>query len=575
MADKLFRDVFPDVKLGPLEDLVGQAIVTDIHMLEQAKTLDVYIKSKNLISREELDMVEGYIARTIFSDEEVTCNIWDTYDLSSQYNLATITDMYKDSLLLEVKHTSYVDYRILKRGEWIIRDDMLTILVEDTAIAREHTKRMIGFLANLYDVKFGITANIEFEYSADKNTQHRLANEIKLKQELASIERRNAQLNAEKPKEEANTATSIEQGDTQVAKQMQANATETVKADSTPKAVGDSVPKAESVEGKEAKAQEPKPDKKPTTSKKEGGFKGKGKTAKSQDPDVIFGNNVEGDIISISDVTEGGPVCIRGQILNIEDRQLKNGKFIISANITDFTDTIAFKIFVSEDDRKDLLDDLKKGNFYIIKGVPAYDSYAQELTISFISGIKPINDFREFRMDNSIDKRVELHLHTVMSEMDSVVDIGKVIKRAKEWGHKAVAITDHGNVQAFPIANHCVKPDEDFKVIYGVEGYFVDDLKDLIQNDKGQSIDSEYVVFDIETTGLSPKFNKIIEIGAVRIKDGKIVDTFSRFINPEVPIPYSITKLTSINDSMVLDSPSRIVAMSFCGPRSCFIHLSS
>ncbi len=553
MADKLFKDVFPDVKLGALEDLVGQAIVTDVQMLETAKTLEVYIKSKNLISREDLDRVQGYIARTIFSDDEVTCNIWDTYDLSSQYNLATITDMYKDSLLLEVKHTSYVDYRILKRGEWIIRDDMLTLLVEDTAIAREHTKRMIGFLANLYEVKFGIKANIEFEYSADKNTQHRLANEIKLKQELASIEKRNAQLNEKNNIENPEDKKS---DDASALKDSQGEVKAVTKETTSPNTPVPVAPRGDNSEVKENKTQTSKPEAKPAASKKEGGFKGKSKMAKSQDPDVIFGNNVEGDIVSISDVTEGGPVCIRGQILNVEDRQLRNGKFIISATITDFTDTIAFKIFASEDDREPLLEDIKKGKFYIVKGVPAYDSYAQELTISFISGIKPINDFREARMDNSIDKRVELHLHTVMSEMDSVVGIDKVIKRAKDWGHKAVAITDHGNVQAFPIANHCVKPDEDFKIIYGVEGYFVDDLKDLIQNDKGQSIDSEYVVFDIETTGLSPKFNKIIEIGAVRIKDGKIVDTFSKFVNPEVPIPYSITKLTSINDSMVLDSPT-------------------
>ena len=159
-------------------------------------------------------------------------------------------------------------------------------------------------------------------------------------------------------------------------------------------------------------------------------------------------------------------------------------------------------------------------------------------------------------MDNALEKRVELHLHTIMSEMDSVVGIEKVIARAKEWGMKALAITDHGVVQAFPIANHQLKKGEDFKIIYGVEGYFVDDVKGLIQNEKGQKIDSEYVVFDIETTGLSPTNNRIIEIGAVRIKDGKIQDTFSEFVNPEVPIPYTITKLTSITDAMVQNAPT-------------------
>ena len=185
-----------------------------------------------------------------------------------------------------------------------------------------------------------------------------------------------------------------------------------------------------------------------------------------------------------------------------------------------------------------------------------YDSYSKEITFSSVAGIKPANDFREKRMDNALEKRVELHLHTIMSEMDSVVGIEKVIARAKEWGMKALAITDHGVVQAFPIANHQLKKGEDFKIIYGVEGYFVDDVKGLIQNEKGQKIDSEYVVFDIETTGLSPTNNRIIEIGAVRIKDGKIQDTFSEFVNPEVPIPYTITKLTSITDAMVQNAPT-------------------
>ena len=262
-------------------------------------------------------------------------------------------------------------------------------------------------------------------------------------------------------------------------------------------------------------------------------------------------------IVKIEALEEGtGECCIHGQVIALEDRELRSGKFIITGAITDFTDTIMFKLFVSPDDRGPLLDELQKGKFYIIKGVPMYDSYSKEITFSSVAGIKPANDFREKRMDNALEKRVELHLHTIMSEMDSVVGIEKVIARAKEWGMKALAITDHGVVQAFPIANHQLKKGEDFKIIYGVEGYFVDDVKGLIQNEKGQKIDSEYVVFDIETTGLSPTNNRIIEIGAVRIKDGRIQDTFSEFVNPEVPIPYTITKLTSITDAMVQNAPT-------------------
>ena len=221
---------------------------------------------------------------------------------------------------------------------------------------------------------------------------------------------------------------------------------------------------------------------------------------------------------------------------------------------SDFTDSIAGKIFVTKDDWSLLKDDFKTGGFYLVKGVPAYDTYVREVTLNSITGIKPIPDFTVKRQDNAMDKRVELHMHTVYSDNDSVVDVGAIISRAKGWGHKAIAITDHGVAQAFPVANHCIKKDDPFKIIYGVEGYFVDDMKDFVIHPQGQSLDDSYVVFDIETTGLNTKFCKIIEIGAVKVVGGEIVDRFSEFINPEVPIPYNITKLTSITDEMVMDA---------------------
>ena len=165
-----------------------------------------------------------------------------------------------------------------------------------------------------------------------------------------------------------------------------------------------------------------------------------------------------------------------------------------------------------------------------------------------------IPDFTTVRMDNSARKRVELHCHTKMSDMDGVSDVKDIIKRAKKWGHKAIAITDHGCVQAFTDANHSVSPDDDFKIIYGVEGYLVDDSKEIVTNNKGQTLDETFVVFDIETTGFSPVTNRIIEIGAVKVKAGEIVERFSTFVNPEVPIPFEIEKLTGINDSMVMEA---------------------
>ncbi len=205
-----------------------------------------------------------------------------------------------------------------------------------------------------------------------------------------------------------------------------------------------------------------------------------------------------------------------------------------------------------------ICDQIKKGSFLKVKGVTGLDKYDKELTIGSVVGIKKGIDTTSKRVDTSSQKRVELHCHTKMSDMDGVSDVTDIVKRAHDWGHKAIAITDHGCVQSFTIANHVVErydKADPFKLIYGMEGYIVDDLTDIAINGKGQTLDETYVVFDIETTGFSAIKDRIIEIGAVKVENGKIVDRYSTFVNPKRPIPFKIEQLTSINDSMVLDAP--------------------
>lgn len=538
-----FKNVFPGLKLGnDLEDLIGGTEVTKITMFKSKKKMVISISSSNLIAKTQIYKTEQLLTEFVFGKADGRCEIDEHFVLSKQYKLPQLTEMYLDSFLEEIKRISYVDYRILKRGEWFYHDNILTLALEDSSLARSHSGGIKEYLERTYRERFDMEVVVGFDFTEEQKSSLRAANEQRLRQELLAIEHLNAEAGRDNVLIDSDADAAFGEGTSDAASD--------IKSDTGQKAVQNrersKSPKAN--EQGTARIQPAVYNRQETANRKK---------VNSQDPDVFYGRNCEGDIVSISELYDGiGPVCIHGQILSLEDRELKSGKFIISGTITDFTDTILFKLFVSPEDKEPIFDELKKDRFYIIKGVPMYDSYSREISVSSITGIKPANDFREKRMDTSVEKRVELHLHTVMSEMDSVVDIKKVIKRAKEWGHKALAITDHGCVQAFPIANHEVKPDEDFKILYGVEGYFVDDLKDLVVNDRGQRIDSEYVVFDIETTGLSPRYNKIIEIGAVRIREGKIQDTYSRFVNPEVPIPYSITKLTSINDSMVIDSPT-------------------
>ncbi|MBO4800129.1 MAG: PHP domain-containing protein, partial [Lachnospiraceae bacterium] len=221
-----------------------------------------------------------------------------------------------------------------------------------------------------------------------------------------------------------------------------------------------------------------------------------------------------------------------------------------------FKDSIICKTFVSNEELPDALESLKEGAFVKALGSAKFDTFAKDMTI-MLRGLKLIGDFREKRLDNAPVKRVELHCHTKMSNMDAVSDCTAILKTAERWGHPAIAITDHGVVQSFPDAFHAVC-DKKYtgKVIYGMEAYLVDDVRGIVIDSKGQSLDGSFVVFDIETTGFSSLKDKIIEIGAVKVEAGEITDRFSTFVNPKVPIPYRIEQLTSINDSMVVGAPT-------------------
>ena len=295
---------------------------------------------------------------------------------------------------------------------------------------------------------------------------------------------------------------------------------------------------------------------------------------------MLYGRDFEDESVEILKIgDEIGDVVIRGRVQSVDMREIRNERTIFMFTITDFTDTIGVKIFVQNAEVPELKDAIKKGAFIKVKGKTTVDAFDHDLTVMSVWGIKKITDFRTGRQDTSPVKRVELHCHTKMSDMDGVTDAARLVQRAYEWGHPAIAITDHGVVQSFPEANHAIEaidgayrkkyqaehPDATkdelkkvsapFKVIYGMEAYLVDDLKDIVVNSKGQDIHGSYVVFDIETTGFSPVVNKIIEIGAVRVENGAIVDKFSTFVNPKVPIPFRIENLTGINDNMVLDAP--------------------
>ena len=271
---------------------------------------------------------------------------------------------------------------------------------------------------------------------------------------------------------------------------------------------------------------------------------------------VLYGKEIkETKIVSICDTKAAGEqVVIQGSIFNLEKKELKSGeKYIVSFDITDLTDSTTVKFFVKKDIFDDgLSDEMKNGVYVKVQGEVQFDKYAHEINImakNIVKGEKPPK-----KMDNAPVKRVELHLHTQMSSMDGVTPVKTFIKRAQEWGHSAIAITDHGVVQAFPDAMNA-SDKSDLKVIYGVEAYLIDDLGTVVTCPRGQSLDDTFVVFDIETTGLSKENDAITEIGAVKLVNGKITERFSTFVNPRRPLSEEITKLTNITDEMLADAP--------------------
>ena len=283
--------------------------------------------------------------------------------------------------------------------------------------------------------------------------------------------------------------------------------------------------------------------------------------------DMLIGRPIrDEDIASIASINENsGRVTVSGRIFDADERFIttKAGKemHIVTFDITDTNSAITVKLFVNKGDNDEKFNNLfppikkslKKGGMYVVcRGNVKYDEYAKEAVL-FANDVAVIPS-PPIRQDNADVKRVELHMHTQMSQMDAVSSAEDLIDRAVYWGHKAIALTDHGVVQAYPNAMHASDNNSKIKVIYGVEGYLVDDTKKIVYGITDQTIDSPFVVFDIESTGLDKKKCKIIEIGAVKVENGKITDRWSTFVNPGVKIPEKITDLTSITDSMVKDA---------------------
>ena len=570
---KLFFDVFPDLKVpSEMERLMADVEVTKVSTNHQKDHLRVYLLSSRLIEKNRIFRLESDIKKQLFPDHELSVKIIEKFKLSEQYNPQKLLHIYKDSVLEEFRTYSLLEYSVLKMAKIEFPDERKLMLnLEDSVVARQKSEEMVQILEKIICERCGLDVDIRVEYTEPKEKKHQKDSDLRLQNEVHSIIAQSSFGNTQN-KEEQEFLEAGEPLDVGVVNYGQTAAP--FSPDSVLLAAG--IPQEElteqSVDGSNLKAKDQintnqnqvTASKKALTDNKgkKGSFGGRGKGGfsggfkRSDNPDVVFGRDFEDDTILIEQIVgEMGEVVIRGKVLSLETREIRNEKTIIMFSVTDFTDTIMIKMFAKNEFVADIIAEVKKGAFLKIKGVTTIDKFDGELTIGSVTGIKKIQNFTSSRIDTSPRKRVELHCHTKMSDMDGVSEVKDLIKRAIQWGHPAIAVTDHGDVQAFPDANHAVSPDDNFKILYGVEAYLVDDLKNIIENPNGQSLDDTYVVFDLETTGFSPVNNKIIEIGAVKVCNGRITERFSTFVNPEVPIPFKIEELTSIRDDMVLGAP--------------------
>ncbi len=553
--EKPFLEVFPGLHIGEeLKELLKLVMVEKVSMPKDRSSLRIYIVSPRLIHKKNIYSMEEGIAKQLFPGRSITVKILEKYRLSAQYTPEKLYQVYKDSILMEFKNFGMIEYNILRRAETAFEaEDTMVMTIEDNLIYRERSKEVGRILEKIFTERCGLPAEVRFSFTkAEKERRDDFDEEAALAALLASHVQ-----DAGGGQEEAADSRGLEtaqggpgEGHALAQDQKPGSRTFTKKTFGEKKAAGG---KGNPGSGTGSGGFQGGQNGSGSGFKRDGGRGGRMPYRKSENPDVLYGRDFEGETMEIHEIAgEIGEVVLRGKIIRVEKRELRSGSKMMIFDLTDFTDSITIKMFLREDQEADADEAIKQGKFIKLKGITTIDRFDGELTVGSITGIKKCEDFTTRRVDNAPVKRVELHCHTKMSDMDGVSEVKDIIKRAKQWGMPALAVTDHGCVQAFPDASHALDKGDAFKVLYGVEGYLVDDMKEIVENSENQSLDGAFVVFDIETTGFSPVKNKIIEIGAVRVENGVITDRMDEFVDPEVPIPFEIERLTGINDAMVM-----------------------
>ena len=500
MSDKrmTFLKAFPGLDLPrEIRDLMEGVTVTRLAINQARNRLHVYISSENWIKKQYIYEVEDAIAGQIFENVTMEVKIVERFVLSSQYTPKNFYKYYRSSMLLELKEVSPLLHQMFLHTNLEFDGNTIYAAIPETIISRERKNQLVEYLDKIFADRAGFAdIHVEGDLTPANTKSLFEADDERIRNKVNDVLRKNA---SRREKHEEN----------QEKQQKLPNASE-----------------------KKYRQQ---------------------KTFISSDPDVILGKGISEEPTPIADLGEDPhEVVIRGCVFGSESRETRNGKIILNIAMTDYTDSIRMKLWLLPEEMDQYASAFKKGNCFLVKGMMDFDQFEKEVMIKTVYSIKKIGAFKEERMDTAPVKRVELHCHTKMSDMDAVSSAKDIIGQAKKWGMKALAITDHGVVQAFPEAHHASnEKDPDFKVIYGCEGYLVDDMTTLVTGPDDISTQDPVCVFSVVTTGPSVLSHDLIEIAAHKICKGNITESFSAIINPGKPLPFKFTRETGIGDSHV------------------------
>ena len=518
---KFFKEVFAGLTLdGQLSDLLDTAEVTRVCTNRAHTHLRIYLRGHRLIFKKNIWKLEREIKNQLFAGQDVDVTVIESFELSAQYNVKNYYEEYKSSIQDELSAYSSLEYNLLRMADVDFEEDhRLVLTLEDTPIAHTKSDDLVEYLEKVFCERGGMDMIVKVAYKEHKESKFRHNSELQMQREVENILARTKL--GEQQREEARQAEKesfLGEGGVDLAgeaghaggvdssgvdgrsvpgagsgslagtvaagstsgKGAQAGSSSRVEAAAAGSTRGKGAEVAGSSKGGKTGAgygsSANGSGKGGTGSRGYGngsGYAKKGEfrrrfdrdsTPKSQNPDVIYGRDFDDNAMNM-DRIDGpiGEITVRGQIMSMDTREIRNERTIVMGAVTDFTDSIGFKIFAKTEDVPDMQKELKKGAFVKIKGSVMVDRYDNDLSIGSVYGIKKCPDFRVPRMDTAPEKRVELHCHTKMSDMDAVSDVSDIIACAKSWGMRALAVTDHGNVQAFPDAAKAAG--KDLKVI--------------------------------------------------------------------------------------------------------------